>query len=470
MVAYTIYDRQSTVSNPHPHRLHAGRALLPSGWAGDVAITVGADGRFAEVEVGAAPRPGDEVASGPVVSAMPNLHGHAFQRAMAGLAEVSGSGDDSFWTWREIMYRIVGRLTPDDVEAVAAKLYVELMKGGFGAIAEFHYLHHAADGAPYADRAELSRRILAAAARTGIGLALLPVFYAHGNFAGAPASAGQLRFLHDVDDFLALHEALGPACTSAGATLGVAIHSLRAATPDEMRVVLAGTGKGGPVHIHLAEQQREVDDCLAWCGRRPVAWLLEEFPVDGRWCLIHATHMTDDETRRLAASGAVAGLCPATEANLGDGTFPAVAYRAAGGRFGVGTDSHVATGVAEELRTLEYGQRLRDEGRNRLADGPGRSTGRSLFDAALAGGAQALGQPIGAIERGRTASLVVLDGDDPYIATAIGDAVLDRFLFARGDGVVRDVMVAGAWRIREGQHAADEAIDRAFRGVLERLA
>ena len=458
------------MSNVLPNRLHAARALLPSGWADDVAISLGRDGRIAAVEPGAAPRPGDEIARGPVLPAMPNLHGHAFQRAMAGLAEVSGSGDDSFWTWRDTMYRIVGRLTPDDVEAVAAKLHVELMKGGFGAIAEFHYLHHAADGTPYADPAELSKRILAAAERTGIGLTLLPVFYAHGNFGGAPANPGQRRFLNDVDGFLSLHAALGPACEAVGATLGVAVHSLRAATPDEMRAVLAATGGDGPIHIHVAEQQREVDDCLAWSGRRPVDWLLDEFPVDGRWCPIHATHMTDAETRRLAASGAVAGLCPATEANLGDGIFPAVAWRAAGGRFGIGTDSHVATGVAEELRTLEYGQRLRDQGRNRLADGPGRSTGRSLFDAALSGGAQALGQPLGAIEAGRTASLVVLDGDDPYIATAAGDAILDRFLFARGDGVVRDVMVAGAWRIRERRHAEDQAIDRAFRAVLERLA
>ncbi len=458
------------MSNPQPRRLHAPAALLPSGWARDVAITVGTDGRVVGVEAGAAPRPGDEIAAGPVVPAMPNLHGHAFQRAMAGLAEVSGSGADSFWTWRETMYRTVGRLTADDVEAVAAKLSVELLKGGFGAVAEFHYLHHDRDGAAYADPAELSKRILAAAARTGIGLTLLPVFYAHGNFGGAPAGPGQRRFLHDVDGFLALHDALRPACAAVGATLGVAIHSLRAATPDEIRAVLAGVGDGGPVHIHVAEQQREVADCLAWSGRRPVDWLLDEFSVDERWCLIHATHMTDDETRRLAASGAVAGLCPATEANLGDGIFPAVAFRAAGGRFGIGTDSHVATGVAEELRTLEYGQRLRDQGRNRLADGPGRSTGRSLFDAALAGGAQALRQPIGAIEVGKTASLVVLDGEDPYIATARGDAILDRFVFARGDGVVRDVMVAGTWRIREGRHADDEAIDRAFRTVLERLA
>lgn len=470
MVAYTIYGRPSPVSNALPNRLHARRALLPSGWADDVAISVGPDGRIAGVEAGATPRPGDEIARGPVVPAMPNLHGHAFQRAMAGLAEVSGNGDDSFWTWRDTMYRIVGRLTPDDVEAVAAKLHVELLKGGFGAVAEFHYLHHDADGAPYADPAELSKRILAAAARTGIGLTLLPVFYAHGNFGGAAPSPGQRRFLHDVDGFLSLHATLGPACASVGAALGVAIHSLRAATPDEMRAVVAATGGDGPIHIHIAEQQREVDDCLAWSGRRPVDWLLDEFPVDGRWCPIHATHMTGEETRRLAASGAVAGLCPATEANLGDGIFPAVAWRAAGGGFGIGTDSHVATGVAEELRTLEYGQRLRDQGRNRLADGPGRSTGRSLFDAALLGGAQALGQPLGAIETGRTASLVVLDGEDPYIATANGDAILDRFLFALGDGAVRDVMVAGVWRIRDRRHEDDAAIDRAFRAVLERLA
>ncbi|WOS62131.1 formimidoylglutamate deiminase [Sinorhizobium fredii] len=451
------------------HRLFAEQALLSTGWAENVVISIDGDGCIAAVEVGQAPAPGDARAAGPVVPAMPNLHSHAFQRAMAGLAEVAGSGDDSFWTWREAMYRTVGLVDPDDVEAIAAKLYVEMLKGGFGCVVEFHYLHHAADGTPYADPAEMSLRIVNAAQAAGIGLTHLPVFYAHANFGGVAPNPGQRPFLHDPDRFLALLERLVPACAEAGAQLGYAIHSLRAATPDEMQTILAAAPVSGPVHIHVAEQTREVEDCLAWSGRRPVEWLLDEMPVDPRWCAIHATHMTAAETERLAQSGAVAGLCPATEANLGDGIFPATDFLAAGGRFGIGTDSHVATSVAEELRLLEYGQRLRDRRRNRLASGPGASVGRTVFDAGLAGGAQAAGLGTAGIKAGARADLVVLDGANPYIAAASGNQILDRWLFALGGETVRDVMIAGEWKIRNGRHDREEDIDRAFGRVLTKL-
>jgi formimidoylglutamate deiminase len=294
------------------------------------------------------------------------------------------------------------------------------------------------------------------------------VFYAHSNFGGIAPTAGQSRFIHGVEEFCTLLEVLRPACAQTGATLGLAFHSLRAATPDEMRTILTAS-PSGPIHIHIAEQTREVDDCLASNGRRPVSYLLDEMPVDERWCLIHATHMLPSEITALARSGVVAGLCPATEANLGDGIFAATDYLPQGGHFGIGTDSHVATGVAEELKTLEYGQRLRDRRRNRLASAPGRSVGRSLFDAALKGGAQALGQPLGGIAVGQTASFVVLDGADPYIAAADDDQLLDRWLFALGDRVVRDVMVAGRWRIRNHRHAKDAEIDCAFGAVLAKL-
>ena len=446
-------------------------ALLPGGWARNVAIEVGADGRIASIAPDAAQTDGERL-RGPVVPALANLHSHAFQRAMAGLAERAGPGDDSFWTWRDEMYRTVGLMTPDDIEAVATKLYVEMLKGGFSRVAEFHYLHHGAAGTPYADPAETSLRILAAAAKAGIGLTHLPVFYAHSNFGGAAPSAGQRPFLNDVDGFLALLQRLQPACREAGAVLGLALHSLRAATPDEIRAILAAESTGGPIHIHVAEQEREVEECLAWSGRRPVEWLLDEMDVDQRWCAIHATHMTPGETERLAASGAVAGLCPATEANLGDGLFPATSYRAAGGRFGIGTDSHVATSVAEELRTLEYGQRLRDRRRNRLVAGPGASVGRTLFDAALAGGAQACGSAVSGLQVGAPADLVVLDGDHPFVAAAAdvgkGDTLLDRWFFAASD-LVRDVLVAGRFQIRDRRHAEDEAIDAAFLRTLRRL-
>jgi formimidoylglutamate deiminase len=448
--------------------LHAKRAFLHEGWAEDVLFRIGTDGRIASVEIGAAP--GDaERAAGPVVPAMPNLHSHAFQRAMAGLAEIAGSGDDSFWTWRDRMYRTVERLTLEDVEAIAARLYVEMIKAGYGAVAEFHYLHHDSDGGAYADPGEMAGRILAAADRAGIGLTLLPVFYAHAGFGGTAPAPGQRRFIHGVDAYLKLLEGLRAILPGGHRNLGLAFHSLRAVTPEEMTAILAAKPVTGPLHIHIAEQQKEVDDCLAWAGQRPIAWLLDHMPVDRRWCLVHATHADDDETRRLAASGAVAGLCPTTEANLGDGLFPATSYIAQGGRWGIGSDSHVSLSVVEELRWLEYGQRLRDERRIRMAAGAGNSVGRALFDASLAGGAQALGQPIGRLAAGSLASLVVLDGAEPAIETAAGDAILDRWLFGLGDRAERDVMVAGRWQVRDGRHPLEEETAVAYRRALGRL-
>lgn len=451
------------------NRIFAERALLPGGWAENVAISLDASGRIAAIETGSTAASSDERTAGPLIPAIANLHSHAFQRAMAGLAEVAGSGDDSFWTWREEMYRTVGLVNPDDVEAIAAKLYMEMLKGGFGHVAEFHYLHHQADGTPYADPAEMSLRILAAARTTGIGLTHLPVFYAHANFGGVDPNPGQRPFLHDPERFLALLQRLEPLCRDTVQTLGYAIHSLRAATPEEMRIILDAAPVAGPIHIHVAEQTKEVDDSLAWSGRRPVEWLLDEMPVNERWCAIHATHLTESERQRLAHSGAVAGLCPATEANLGDGIFPAVDFMADGGTFGVGTDSHVATSVAEELRLLEYGQRLRDRRRNRLATGPGASIGRTIFDAAHKGGAQAAGQKTAGITVGARADFVVLDGSNPYIAAATDNQILDRWLFALGGETVRDVMVAGAWKIRNGRHDREDDIDRAFARVLMKL-
>jgi formimidoylglutamate deiminase len=450
-------------------RIFASQALLSSGWADDVAISVGSDGKVTAIEAGASAQAGDVIAAGPVLPPLANLHSHAFQRAMAGLAEVSGQGDDSFWTWRDTMYRMVGALSPDDVEVIATRLYIDMLKCGYGRVGEFHYLHHDQSGAPYADRAETSNRILAAASASGIGLTLLPVFYAHANFGGVAPTEGQRRFIHGVDDFLSLMEALRPQVATSGATLGYAFHSLRAATPDEMRAILAVAPGEGPIHIHVAEQQAEVDASLAWFGRRPLEWLMGEMPVDPRWCLIHATHANDDEVKRVAASGAVVGLCPTTEASLGDGIFPATAYRSLGGKFGIGSDSHVSTSPSEELRLLEYGQRLRDERRVRLVTGPGRSNGRDLFDIALAGGAQALGQATSGLRVGASADLVVLDGADPFIASASSDAILDRWLFALGDRAVRDVMVAGRWQVIARQHRLDASIDQKFRGVLQRL-
>ncbi|HHZ09778.1 MAG TPA: formimidoylglutamate deiminase [Rhizobiales bacterium] len=446
--------------------LHAAAALLPEGWAENVRIAI-ADGAIVAVATGAAAQAGDE-RHAVVLPAMPNLHSHAFQRAMAGLAETRGPGADSFWSWRETMYRFALKMTPDDVEAVAAQLYVEMLEAGFGRVGEFHYLHHDADGMPYGDPAEMAGRIAAAASATGLGLTLLPVFYAHSGFGGLPPGEGQRRFICDRDLYAkVLDGARRIAAGLDGAVVGVAPHSLRAVTPEELAAAVALSGDG-PIHIHAAEQVREVEDCVAWSGERPVEWLMRRAGVDRRWCLVHATHMTGSETAVLAASGAVAGLCPITEANLGDGTFPAPEFLAAGGRFGIGSDSNVLIGVGDELRQLEYSQRLDRRARNVLA-APGGSNGRALFDAALAGGARALGAATGRIEPGADADLVSLDENHPTLAGKRGDAVLDAWIFA-GGGRIDCVWTRGKKRVEGGRHPLREAIAARYRRTMTGLA
>lgn len=447
----------------------AERALLPTGWASNVRLEVAEDGRLTHVEADASAE-GAERLGGPLLPGMPNLHSHAFQRAMAGLAEVAGNPNDSFWTWRDLMYRLVGRITPEQVQVIARQLYIEMLKAGYTSVAEFHYVHHDHNGHAYADPAELSLRISAAAADTGIGLTLLPVLYSHAGFGGQAPSEGQRRFINSSDQYLRLQERLAPHLAAQPAQrLGLCFHSLRAVTPGQIAEVLAASDQACPVHIHIAEQQKEVDDCLAWSGRRPLQWLYENVDVDARWCLVHATHAEADEVSAMARSRAVAGLCLTTEANLGDGIFPAVDFMAQGGRMGIGSDSHVSLSVVEELRWLEYGQRLRDQRRNRLYRGDQPMVGRTLYDAALVGGAQAMGQAVGELAVGKRADWLVLDGQDPYLATASGDAILNRWLFAGGDRQVRDVMVNGQWVVRQGHHAQEQASARAFMEVLRQL-
>jgi formimidoylglutamate deiminase len=428
--------------------------LLPGGWATDQVITVGTDGKIVSAEAADA---GSTlpVIRGVAVPGLPNLHSHAFQRAMAGLAERAGPGADSFWTWRQVMYGFLESLTPEDAERIATGLYGEMLKAGYTSVAEFHYLHHAPDGSHYDNIAEMGERITAAAAATGIGLTLCPVLYAHSGFGGQVPGDGQRRFINDAESYLRLLEG----CTAAirgreGMALGIAPHSLRAVTGDLLTEVLEASDPvtgSGPVHIHIAEQVKEVDDCLAWSGRRPVEWLYDNMPVDHRWCLIHATHVTEAEWQAIAASRAVAGLCPTTEANLGDGLFPIIEFNAAGGVWGIGSDSHISVSPVEELRWLEYGQRLVRRGRNLISSGPGSSTGRTLYDAALSGGAQALGQPVGRIEPGCRADIVVLERDTPTIAGRAGDEALDSWLFAGNVNPVRDVMAGGRWAVRDGE-------------------
>src|SRR5262245_26678295 len=383
--------------------LHFESALLPTGWARDVQVAL-ADGIITQVSAGTAPGATDERHK-LAVPGMASLHSHAFQRGMAGLAETRGNVADTFWTWRETMYRFALAMTPEEAEAVATLLYVEMLEQGFTRVGEFHYLHHDRDGRPYGNLAEMAERIVAAAAATGIGLTLLPTFYAHGSFGGAAPHDGQRRFICSVDLFAKLMAAAREAARALpGTNLGIAPHSLRAVAPEELLHIVP-LAEGGPVHIHAAEQVREVEDCVAWSGRRPVQWLLDHAEVDDRWQLVHATHMTADETSRLAASGAVAGLCPITAANLGDGGVPAEAYLAAGGAMGIGTDSNVMIDAAEELRLMEYAQRLTYRRRNVLASSGRPSVGGTLFGKAVQGGARALGVE-GGLAVGAPADLV----------------------------------------------------------------
>jgi formimidoylglutamate deiminase len=447
--------------------IHVARALVGDEWRRDVLITV--EGRtITAIAPDSAPIAGSQRFSGVAVPGVANVHSHAFQRAMAGLVERRGPEDDSFWTWREVMYRFLASMTPDDIEAVAAWAYVEMLEAGFTTVGEFHYLHNAPDGTHYADLAETGGHIVAAAEMSGIGLALLPSLYGHGGCGGQPPMPGQARFLFDLDGFGRLLESSRRHVERLeGATLGIAPHSLRAVDAPELRA-LVERWSAGPIHMHAAEQAREVEDCMAWSGARPVQWLLDNMGLDARWCLIHCTHMTPDESARLARSGAVAGLCPITEANLGDGIFEAPRFATAGGRLAVGTDSNVRIALNEELRTLEYGQRLREQKRNRL--GPvGASTGRHLFDAARCGGAQALGLASGTLAVGGTADIVILDEAHPALVGRDADQIIDSWIFAAGDGVVRDVFAGGQRVVAEGRHVRRGEIRRRFAVTMRRL-
>ncbi|KAF1712418.1 formimidoylglutamate deiminase [Pseudoxanthomonas kalamensis DSM 18571] len=444
-------------------------ALLSDGWAS--AVRMGSkDGRIAELATGQTCQPGD-VCLAIGVPGLGNLHSHAFQRGMAGLTEARGAGvdgSDSFWSWRELMYRFLDRLDPDDFQAIAEQAYMEMLEAGFTRVGEFHYLHHAPDGRAYADPAEMATRVAAAAQMTGIGLSLLPVFYAHADFGGAAPSPAQRRLIHDVDGFAALLEGSARAIAPLGdAVLGMAPHSLRAVTPQELSALLPLNA--GPVHIHIAEQLREVEACLAWSGQRPLQWLLTNAPVDERWCLVHATHAHADEVAAIAASGAVVGLCPITEANLGDGVFPMRNFVAAGGRFGVGSDSNVLIDAAEELRLLEYVQRLQHCGRNVLVPPiTSASSGRWLFESALHGAAQALGVETG-LRVGAPADLVELDPTHPALASRKGDAWLDSWVFAAAGSAVRSVWRNGEPLVAEGRHRQREAIECRSRDTLRRI-
>lgn len=448
---------------------HFDAALLQTGWAHDVTITV--DGALISSVTCGAPPPGAAHIPGIAIPGMINAHSHAFQRAFAGLAERSASPADSFWTWREAMYGAARVLTPEQVRSIAAQLYSEMLSAGYTSVVEFHYLHHAPGGERYAPLSAMSAAIVDAARAAGIGLTLVPVLYQTSGFGGMPPTDGQRRFIQSVDALFELIDEV--AARAPEVTLGLAIHSLRAVPPPSLEAALvraASLGSQAPIHIHIAEQTGEVDDCLVWSGQRPVEWLLANARIDARWCLVHATHVAPSEVAAMAASGAVVALCPSTEGNLGDGFFPLAAYQAAGGRIAIGSDSHVSVDPFEELRWLEYGQRLLERRRG-IAAAPGQPhPGARLYRDALAGGAAAAGGRRGTLAPGGHADLLVIDPAHPAVLAEPGDALLDALIFQSGGrAAVRRVMAGGVWRVEDGRHLADAELAAAYRAAVEPL-
>ncbi|WP_171124587.1 MULTISPECIES: formimidoylglutamate deiminase [unclassified Ruegeria] len=445
--------------------VHAKTALLGSDWVHDLWVKV-ENGRITQLQTGVAAKP-DDVRVDVLLPALANLHSHAFQRAMAGMTEVRAAGRESFWTWRTLMYRFLDRLTPEQIQAIAALVYMEMQEAGYASVGEFHYVHNQPGGQPYDSPSELSQRIFAAASQTGIGLTHLPVLYTYGGVRQEPLTGGQLRFGNSTNQFLKLVEDCQKALPHADSVIGVAPHSLRATTVQDIRAVL-DERPTGPVHMHIAEQVQEVSAVEAALGDRPLSWLLSNFDVDSRWCLIHATHMTDEETQRLARSEAVAGLCPITEANLGDGIFNGAEYISNRGRFGIGSDSNIRISLSEELRMLEYSQRLRDRARTIMVSPEG-SVGHALYTGAACGGAQALAREGGEIAVGKLADLVAIDQSHPTLCALRDGQVLDGLCFAAADGLVTDLWSAGRHMVRQGRHIHRDQIIPAYREAIAEL-
>ncbi len=447
------------------HFYFVDHALLPEGVRAGVRIGV-ADGLIRSVEVAAAATD-DEPVKGLVLPGMANVHSHAFQRAMAGLAEWDAGGRDNFWSWREAMYRFAERLDPDAQLAIARFLFVEMVKAGYTSVGEFHYLHNQPGGAAYAPATAMAEAIAQAAQESGIALTLMPTLYVTGGADGRALSERQRRFGKTVQELLALREAMR---SKAGvAQLGLALHSLRAVPPGLMREAIAGVEAGSPIHLHAAEQTGEVDEAIATLGTRPIDYILTQFPVDQRWCFVHATHMNTREARALAESGAVAGLCPTTEANLGDGIFRLTEFLNAGGRIAIGGDSHIAVDPAEELKALEYSQRLLHRRRNVAASAGVPQTAARLWTEAARNGAQVLGLNAGEIAVGKRADLVVVDTEHVSIAGRDGVQALASYVFVTGRRAVRDVMVAGAWLVKDRHHAGEESAMGAYRDATRRM-
>ena len=445
-------------------------AWLREGWRRNVVVSVDPSGDIVDIS------PDDAVTTarlvnGAAIPGMPNVHSHAFQRAMAGLAERRGSSVDSFWSWREAMYQLASRMTPELLNAVAAQLYADMLKAGYTSVCEFHYLHNQTDGSPYAEPGAMCQAVIDAASNAGIGMTLLPTLYQTSDFGGAPPTRRQHQFRLSTDAFLALIERLRTQHPrSAQLEIGVALHSLRAVPPQSMAEALELSRECKAIHIHIAEQEREVESALTTLQRRPIEWLLENARVDDRWCLVHATHATHEELAGIAAAGAVIGLCPTTEANLGDGLFPLERWLELDGAFAIGSDSHITLSPSEELRWLDYQARLGRKQRNVLASDASPSSGSLLWRKACEAGARASGRYIGVLEAGARADIVVLDLNAPLFCGRQDDAIIDTFVFAGGPEAVRDVMVGGRWLVQEGRHYAETAVSAGYKRAVAKLS
>jgi len=449
-------------------------ALLHRGWASEVLIEVDSLGNIADIRSSVARAGLDAsttVLDGAVLPGMPNLHSHAHQRAMAGLGERAAEGDDSFWTWRKAMYHTLATINPDQLYHIARMLYLEMLEAGYTRVAEFQYLHHDQQGNGYSNPAEMTLQCARAAADVGIGFTALPVLYRYGGFGGQLAGAAQKRFINDARSFAAIVAQLKDGLAE-NQCLGIAPHSLRAVSADLLNEVLAGCDQQTMVHIHIAEQIAEVEDCVAWCSQRPVEWLYHHFPVDQRWCLIHATHMTAEETRTVSAAGSIVGLCPTTEANLGDGFFNAVEYFTDQGAWGIGSDSHISVSPVEELRWLEYGMRLNHRKRNILVDQDEhtRHTGQSLYQRGAEGGARACDIDAGMLKPGARADFIALDCTQPRLYGRSQGALLDSWIFSGNHNAVVDVVVGGEQVITAGQHRSADDIQHLYQKTIDQLA
>ena len=450
------------------HYVFAERAWLSTGWHHDVVFEI-VDGHFVSVAANAEPPEEARHIDGPVLPTMANVHSHAFQRVMAGMAEVSLNPDDSFWSWRDLMYKIVGNISPEQVNVIATQLYIDMLRAGYTQVGEFHYLHHAQSGQHYANPAEMSYQLLDAAECSGIGITLLPVLYAYSGFGAQAPTNGQARFIHSTESYLTLQHQIAKILSNKSRhNLGICFHSLRAVSQQQIQDVLSDLDPNRSIHIHISEQQKEVNDCLNWSGQRPVEWLDNNIGLNERWSLIHATHLNDKEIRAIVKSGSVIGLCPTTEANLGDGIFPGVDFEQVAGRWGIGSDSHVSLSIVDELRTLEYGQRLRDQQRNRLYRASQNSVGDNLYVQALSGGNQSCGVKLGLAE-GCRADFMVLDQTHPFIGASNDQDIINRWLFACNENLIKDVFVAGKQVIKDGHHEMEEVSRQAFANVIKQV-